>query len=188
MEYWKEKPADTCKLTKETHGALQPQTTQAMIEICRCCFEELHMSFVLLGKFQTDLLENRFGRYRRLAGSQCHVSIRQLYEGETKLRLQNTLPQIGTSSERTRSKADGDQHWENFHKRADVARPSCNVVVTAQALSKLTDIVPVLAYVAGYAVYIALKRLKCESCKDVLLWIRASRFQRRSNVQPCQGY
>lgn len=115
LEYWKEKQADTCKLTKETHGALH-QTTQALIEICRYCFDELHMSFVLLGKFQTDFLEDRFGRYRRLAGSQYHVSIRQLYEGETKLRLQNTLPQIWTSSERTGSEADEDQHWEDFHK------------------------------------------------------------------------
>ncbi|KAH9360001.1 hypothetical protein HPB48_023126 [Haemaphysalis longicornis] len=153
LEYWKKKQADTCKLTKETHGALH-QTTQALIEICRYCFDELHMSFVLLGKFQTDLLEDRFGR--------------QLYGGETKLRLQNTLPQIGTSYERTGSEADEDQHWEDFHKRADVPRPSCNVAVTAQALSKLTDIAPVLAYVAGYAVHIALKRLKCESCKDAL--------------------
>ncbi|KAH9360048.1 hypothetical protein HPB48_001622 [Haemaphysalis longicornis] len=54
LEYWKEKQADTCKLIKETHGALR-QTTQALIEICRYCFDELHMSFVLLGKFQTDL-------------------------------------------------------------------------------------------------------------------------------------
>ncbi|KAH9359516.1 hypothetical protein HPB48_000920 [Haemaphysalis longicornis] len=167
LEYWKEKQADTCKLTKETHGALH-QTTQALIEICRYCFDKLHMSFVLLGEFQTDLLENHFGRYRCLAGSQYHVSIRQLYEGETKLRLESTLPQIGTSSERTGSEADEDTHWEDFYKRADVPRPSCNVIVTAQALSKLTDIVAVLAYVAGYAVHIALKRLKCESCKDAL--------------------
>ncbi|KAH9371502.1 hypothetical protein HPB48_017491 [Haemaphysalis longicornis] len=91
LVYLKEKQADTCKLTKETHGALH-QTTQALIEICGYCFDELHMSFVLLDKFQTDLIEDRFGRYRRLAGSQYHVSIRQLYEGETKLRLQTHCP------------------------------------------------------------------------------------------------
>ncbi|KAH8037209.1 hypothetical protein HPB51_009002 [Rhipicephalus microplus] len=50
--------------------------TQAFIKICAYCFEELKMSFVLLGKFQTDLLEERFGCYRRLAGSQYHLSVR----------------------------------------------------------------------------------------------------------------
>ncbi|KAH9374776.1 hypothetical protein HPB48_000948 [Haemaphysalis longicornis] len=96
LECWKEKQADTCKLTKHTLGALR-QTTGALIEIGRYCFDELLMSFILLGKFQTSLLEERFTRYRRPSGSQYHVFIRKVYKGETKLRHQNGLPQIGTS-------------------------------------------------------------------------------------------
>ncbi|KAH9380012.1 hypothetical protein HPB48_006170 [Haemaphysalis longicornis] len=58
LEYCKKKQADTCKLAKETHGALHhTQTTQPLIDICRYCFDEVHMSFFLLGKFHTDLLE-----------------------------------------------------------------------------------------------------------------------------------
>ncbi|KAH7952847.1 hypothetical protein HPB49_001764 [Dermacentor silvarum] len=86
----KTKDYDSGKLTKETHGAL-PQTTYGLIELARYCLDELKLSYVLLGKIQTDGLENRFGKYRQLAGAPYHVFIRQVYECENKLRLQNTL-------------------------------------------------------------------------------------------------
>lgn len=161
LDEW-QKNANNCKLTDKTHTALH-QSTYALLEICRYCFEELNLSYVLLGKFQTDCLEDRFGRYRRLAGSQYHISIRQLYEGENKLRLQNTLAPIGKASETER-----DEKWEEMQKRRDAPRPSYNIVVTEDSLSKIKDIVPVLAYVAGYAVYATVKKLKCENCKNAL--------------------
>ncbi|KAG0410260.1 hypothetical protein HPB47_012621 [Ixodes persulcatus] len=128
--------------------------------VIRYCFEELGLNYVLLGKIQTDGLEDRFGKYRQLAGSQYHVYIRQIYEGENKLRLQSTLPMITTAGE--------DKAWEGLLERVDTPRPTCNVVVTREALSKIAGILPVLVYVAGYAVYATLKKLKCEECKAAL--------------------
>ncbi|KAL3181048.1 hypothetical protein MRX96_037108 [Rhipicephalus microplus] len=32
----------------------------------------------------------------------------------------------------------------------------------------MTDVIPVLVYVAGYCIYSTLRRLKCEKCRDVL--------------------
>ncbi|XP_049522585.1 uncharacterized protein LOC119449052 [Dermacentor silvarum] len=55
------------------------------------CLKELGFKYVLLGKFQSDCLEDRFGRYRQLSGAQYHISIRQMYEAEHKLRLQKVL-------------------------------------------------------------------------------------------------
>ena len=46
------------------------------------------------GTIQTDKLENRFGKYIQLAGSQHHVSVCQIYETETKLRMQSSLSKI----------------------------------------------------------------------------------------------
>lgn len=159
------KNTNACRLTDETHGALY-QTTQALVEITRYCFDELHLSFVLLGKFQTDLPEDRFGKYRRLAGSHYHVSIRQLYESENKLRLQSTLPLVSTS---TANHTDEDQNWEAFQERASTHQADWNVVVTAPAISKLKDVLPVVAYIAGYAVHVTLKKVKCDSYKDALI-------------------
>ncbi|KAH7953515.1 hypothetical protein HPB49_009583 [Dermacentor silvarum] len=115
------------------------------------------MSYVLFGKIQADCLEDRFGKYRQLAGAQYHISIRQIYEVENKLRLQSTLPTVSP-----------DQHWECVRKQVEALLPSSNVVFTSQALTKMQDVVPVLVYVAGYAVYGTLKKLKCEQCRDSL--------------------
>ncbi|KAH7973726.1 hypothetical protein HPB49_004406 [Dermacentor silvarum] len=81
----------------------------------------------------------------------------RIYEVENKLRLQSTLPTVSP-----------DQHWECVRKQVEALLPSSNVVVTSQALTKMQDVVPVLVYVAGYAVYGTLKKLKCEQCRDSL--------------------
>lgn len=60
-------------------------------------FPSVNVPYVLLGKIQTDCLEDRFAKYRQLAVSRYHLSIRQMYECENKLRLQSTLPTVATS-------------------------------------------------------------------------------------------
>ncbi|XP_065298429.1 uncharacterized protein [Dermacentor albipictus] len=156
LEEWKSKNLDSGTLTRETHAAID-HTTYALVEFTKYCLEELKFSYVLLGKIQTDSLEERFGKYRMLAGSQYHVSIRQVYECENKLRLQSTLPAISK-----------DERWDEFQTHTDHPRPSLNVVVTKDALSEIKEIVPVLVYVAGYAVYASLKKLNCSKCRDAL--------------------
>ncbi|XP_042148884.1 uncharacterized protein LOC121046653 [Ixodes scapularis] len=71
--------------------------------------------------------------------------------------LQSTLPTIST-----------DQHWECVRKQVQALHPSCNVVVSSETLSKIQDILPILVYVAEYAVYVTLKKLNCAKCKDAL--------------------
>ncbi|KAH7969785.1 hypothetical protein HPB52_021943 [Rhipicephalus sanguineus] len=121
MEEWKKrtKDCDSGTLTKETHAGLH-QTTQGLIEIVRYCLDELKLSYVLLGKIQTDCLEDR-------------------------------------------SVSEEDEEWQDLDGEANCLRPKCNVVVTEETLTKMKDIIPVLVYVAGYAVYAALKKLKFRS-------------------------
>ncbi|XP_072144652.1 uncharacterized protein [Dermacentor andersoni] len=90
LDAWIRIGASSGSLTKETHSALR-LTCYCLVELSRYCLEELHFKYVLLGKFQTDALEDRFGRYRQLAGAQYHISVCQLYECEKKLRLQKLL-------------------------------------------------------------------------------------------------
>lgn len=114
LDEWKNKGFDKGTLTKETHAALE-HTTYALIELARYSFEELGMSYVLFGKIQTDCLEDRFGKYRQLAGAQYHISIRHIYEVENKLRLQSTLPTVST-----------DQHWEYVRGFASQQQRCCD--------------------------------------------------------------
>lgn len=126
IEEWKKrtKDCDSGTLTKETHAVLH-QTTQGLIEIVRYCLDEFKLSYVLLCKIQTDCLEDRFSKYRQLTGSHYHVSIRQVYECENKLRLQSTLPTVATS----RSVNEEDEQWQDLDGNANSLRPKCNVVV-----------------------------------------------------------
>ncbi|GFX30383.1 transposable element P transposase [Trichonephila clavipes] len=91
LDSWKGKNCTTGTLTKETHLAFI-HTTYALIEMSKYCINELKFQYFLPGKIQTDALESRFGKYRTLSGSQYLISIRQLYEIEAKLRMQNFLP------------------------------------------------------------------------------------------------
>ena len=87
---WEEIPGDYGKLTKETFTALW-NTCYGLLEVADYCLSELGLNYVLLGNFQTDCLEARFGQYRQLAGGKYNISLRQIYGSEKKLRLLSTL-------------------------------------------------------------------------------------------------
>jgi len=57
------------RLSNETMFALK-HTVFTLVQLINYLFEELHVSYVLTGKFQTDYLEFRFSQYRQLSGNQ----------------------------------------------------------------------------------------------------------------------
>ena len=83
LELWDSMNYSTGKLTKETFTALK-HTTHAMVELTKYCLHELKLKYILPGKFQTDNLEDRFGKYRQLAGAHYNISVRQMFECEKK--------------------------------------------------------------------------------------------------------
>lgn len=167
LEDWKSKPFYK-KLTLQTHTALN-HTIYGMVEIIKYCFDELQMNYVLLGKFQTDELENRFGKYRQLAGGQYHISIRQLYETEKRLRIQSLLT--------LNSRTFGSIHIKRFYENIDSPdgiqeNHSFNpvIIVEESDIDKLRDDMPVITYLAGYCCYITLRKIQCEICKQNLVY------------------
>lgn len=55
-------------------------------------FEKYNIDYFLLGKFQNDELEGRFGSYRQMSGANYYVSYLQLMEsGERKLRFKSMV-------------------------------------------------------------------------------------------------
>ncbi|KAL1466123.1 hypothetical protein MTO96_042929 [Rhipicephalus appendiculatus] len=107
------------------------------------------------GKFQTDCLEERFGKYRQLSGAQYHVSIRQVYESERKLRLQNILelPELETA---TAAVAVNDDVLDIF----DIEVADDDYVKKAPNLHATT-------YVAGYCAHAAFKNLRAWLVKPI---------------------
>lgn len=134
------------------HSAFR-HTSHALVEVTRYCIEELGFSYVLLGKFQTDCLEDSFGKYRQLSGAQYHVYIRQIYESEHKLRLQKVLelPELPQLDVLTPCGSVNDpQDLKHF-----------DVALTEQDVAKKQPMLPAITYVAGYCAHAATKKLAC---------------------------
>lgn len=168
LDEWKISPFSK-KLSSQTHTALS-HSLHGMIEIVKHCFKKLKMNYILLGKFQTDDLENRFGRYRQLAGGQYHISLRQLYESEKRLRIQSLLT--------LKSSTFGNIQIRQFCENIDIAdeteedHHSFNpeIIVIESDVDGASDDLPVITYLAGYCCYITQKKIKCEVCKDKLIY------------------
>lgn len=154
LDTWRDIRMDTGALTTETHAALR-LTCYSLVELCRYCLEELNFNYVLLGKFQTDSLEERFGQYRRLSGTNYHISIQQVFESEKKLRLQDSLvlPDMQEIQKPCPSVFDGAQLAQEYGiKIAD-----CDIKNKESSLAVIT-------YIAGFCAHAALKKLPCEYC------------------------
>ena len=79
------------KLTSDTYVSLQ-HTTRTLCLLIQYMFETFAVcKYLLLGKFQTDPLESRFGRYRQMCGSCYHVSVSQVFDAEKKLKIISLL-------------------------------------------------------------------------------------------------
>lgn len=161
------------KLTKETHLALK-LTTYGLVQLVEYCMKELKFQYILPGKFQTDALENRFGLYRQLSGSQYHISLRQIFESEKKLRLQNSLHlSLKNGSEEkinitTLDSAD-DETTDMISTHISVSDHFINITANLKDLNSLDDDLPVLTYIAGYCCHSVVKRIKCEACAGFLI-------------------
>nr|XP_054933507.1 uncharacterized protein LOC129387861 [Dermacentor andersoni] len=161
LDHWRSLEHDNGRLTRETHIAFS-HTTHALHELAIYCLKELHFEYVLLGKFQTDSLEDRFGKYRQLSGANYHVSIRQIYESENKLRLQKVLdlPDLDILLLPSAN---------TLETSVDSGNGQFQVTVTDSDIEKKTSRLPALTYVAGYCAHAALKKLTCASCSESLV-------------------
>lgn len=80
----------TGKLTRDTFIAIM-HTTRTLIILSRYLLTKFKFDYILLGKFQTDRLEGRFGKYRMLSGCHYHVSVCQILESERKIKVLSYL-------------------------------------------------------------------------------------------------
>lgn len=173
LEAWKNSKTFSTNLTNQTHTALH-HTIYGMLEVITYCFEELKMKYVLLGKFQTDPLENRFGKYRQMAGGQYNISIRQLYESEKKLRIQSLMSLKSTcfGPVKIDSFYDNDEGNETDNTTCVTENQlgwfNPIISITEHDIANVKEEMPVIAYLGGYCCYILLKKSKCDICKENL--------------------
>ena len=165
------------RLSDETRFALR-HTVETLHEVVVYLFTDLKLSYVLLGKFQTDCLEFRFSLYRRLSGTNYHISVLELRESEKKLKIVSLLHVISASRGRISLRdilvnsvsdeaAAGDSGTEL----------TCggDISVFVAGLEKCDDLTitdsetKALVFVAGYVGFKVVKKVACEICKRELV-------------------
>lgn len=110
------------------------------------------MSYILPGKFTTEKLEKRSGKYRLLGGCNYNVSFDEVVNAEKKIRLKHifrkasgssfSLSEIQKLSEK--SYIESDFNW---------VLPQNNVVDESANI-----------YISGYAAHKISKKLSCDMC------------------------
>jgi hypothetical protein len=180
LDTWKSISNGCNCLSKETHFAIH-HTTKGLLEMATYCLQDLNYTYFLPGKVQTDALEARFGKYRQLAGSQYLISIRQIFEVEAKLRMQDFLP--------LKSKSSMFGNLELDFKNAELDIPDLDIhnsyllfldvidSISAEDFINTEELLPVFTYVAGYCGGSALRKFKCEYCPSLYFWINLSMFR-----------
>ena len=79
LKRWTPVPKNGSFLTKDTHSAVYGQT-EVMIHFIKYALTQLNIPYVLPGKIQTDMLEERFVQYRNRSGYNCNISVVQVRE------------------------------------------------------------------------------------------------------------
>ena len=152
------------KLTRETYSAIV-HTSNALLEMSDYCINELGAKYVLLGKFQTDSLEARFGQYRQLARGKYDVSLRQLYECETKIRLLSVLKLSIQGHDVAIN--DFTFEWKPYENTSVAIQPH-PIDISAEEMEGKQKL-PLLAYIAGYCCNSNNKKLKCADCEEEIV-------------------
>ena len=128
--------------------------------------EQQQFKYVLLGKFQTDNLEARFGQYIMLSGSNYLVSVNEVLQSEKKLKVKNLL-KLYTSSKGVINIKDVLVEFSYTSMRHGDAEfiKSCpfNNLSTMVKEENLAT----LLYSAGYVARKARSYNDCTECKDL---------------------
>ena len=123
----------------------------------------MKFEYVLMGKFQTDKLENRFGLYRRMSGCNYNVSVAQVLESEKKLKIMNILKLSSANSTHKISHifdslTEPDEHTPSkFDSFPGLLDDIMHLDVSNNDIS-------ILVYISGYVAFSVGKRLKCINC------------------------
>lgn len=165
------------RLTKQTMHAIK-HTTKTLIEIVKHCFNNIPgTEYVLLGLFQDDAIEHRFGKWRCMSGRNYNISVYQALESEKKIRFLDLL--------KIKSKSQGDFEIKSFCKsfgedllnsQAEIASNVYGqykiVIDTCDKVKIPETSVSAMIFIAGYSAYAAGKNLKCSDCLHFLAYDR----------------
>ncbi|QQP56622.1 Putative LOC100202460, partial [Caligus rogercresseyi] len=156
-------------LSRETFLAAQ-HTANVLQELANYLLTEKGFQYALLGKINSDPLEQRFGWYRQLAGANYFISVRQFLEAERKIRFKS-LVNVNklTMTEVTDIFREPEGHKAKINEEGDkllACLSSDNLCSESDV--QLSGEEGVVYYIGGYIARSLLKRTKCKSCSSLL--------------------
>ncbi len=166
LEEWQK--TKTFGLTSETFLASK-QTSSALKNLATFLLQS-GVQYILLGLAQSDSIENRFGWYRNLNGSNYYVSVRQILSAEKAIRVKSLLQLSNYSLSEAKEvfkKSDEEKSKENQHQAETLLTFVENSFMTELKLS--SEDATTAFYLAGYSVHGILKRVNCQSCSNLLM-------------------
>lgn len=122
------------------------------------------VEFLLLGKFQTDALEGRFSKYRRLSGTNYFISVQQIFESEKKIRLRNII-------ENFKETVVFKNTCKTFRSMLECDIQTYIHVLNSNYLTDSKYDKEVSLYVCGYAANSVIRRMSpyCNNCEQLLV-------------------
>ena len=157
------------KLSRETSFALA-HTSSALVKLSNYLIMNFGFEYVLLGKFQTDPLEARFGEYRQLSGGNYNVSVPQVLESEKKLKLLNLLSLNSKYGKFTIRdlKCNSESDADNTNLAALNLAPFDSVMDSVIEYEINEHDSDVLLFISGYVSNSISGKLKCRMCSNRL--------------------
>jgi hypothetical protein len=155
------------KLTLQTQLSLT-HSLKTIIALCRYLTDDLQFQYILLFKFQTDALEDRFGKYRQMSGGNYHISVMQVLESERTLKMLSVLKLKSSNKGEFSLKEflDSCEQESSEDENELVEKFEDALIAEDEAISQ--DEAEVLVYIAGYIAHRTNMTLKCIQCKSLI--------------------
>jgi hypothetical protein len=156
-------------LTKETTTAVH-QTCTALVELARHMLTDRQFQYVLLGQFQSDAIEQRFGWYRQLSGANYYVSVRQVLEAEKSIRVRSLIKLSKMDINEAKSamaEAAEDQEIVLRAKMVELLSALDGDELTVECKDPGDQ--NIIFYIAGFIARSITKNSKCQDCKDLYI-------------------
>lgn len=164
---WVKEWSDQTKLslTKETTTAVH-QTCTALVELARHMLTDKKFEYVLLGQFQSDVIEQRFGWYRQLSGANYFVSVRQVLEAEKSIRVRSLIKFSKMDIHEAKSAMTEATEEQETILKAEMLE-ILSTLDGNELTVECTDSGDqnIIFYIAGFIARSISKSSKCQACK-----------------------
>lgn len=136
-------------------------TCRAIVSLTRYLLNTIGFQYVLMGKIQSDCIEERFGWIRQLSGANYLISLRQLMESDRKIRAISLLKFSSFTV------SDIDKVLPQQAPDADVRNDACEIFGEL-----MLNIIPnesdkaIVFYVSGACARSIFRIRKCDSCRE----------------------